>query len=273
MRSQTGGRGLPEDLSIEHLVWGTGQGAMQGPNHEKKKNKNKKKKKKKKKDKAAEDAAAEAFLWCVASHCAGEQCSFIEWCATHGHTQDAIGNDLFGAVTSVVAHAWKDSYRSLVDALTTTITPTTNTSPHPGHPSAPTQPAAAAFFIDVFVINQHCPPWREAPTPLRPEQMLAPPITACGTTTLVLASFSQPTASALGQSWCVWEAYLTKAPRSCTLHGSTPFGASMSMASMSDLLIHYPSTACSDRVSTLRCSHRRWGRDSTSLCHALRELG
>jgi len=58
----------------------------------------------------------------------------------------------------------------------------------------------------VFLINQHCPPWCEKP-PRPPDQVLKPPIAACGRTVLVLQPWEKPTS--FTRVWCLFEIMTT----------------------------------------------------------------
>ena len=64
-------------------------------------------------------------------------------------------------------------------------------------------PAAdAAFFLDIFAINQHVPPWKQDP-PMSPEMVLKPAIVQSGRTVLVLQPWEKPLS--FTRVWCLFE--------------------------------------------------------------------
>jgi tetratricopeptide (TPR) repeat protein len=128
--------------------------------------------------------------WCVAEQCSEDKCSFVSWCASKGYTHDDAGHALFAPVTTFVSHAWKCGFLGLVDAL----------EQHAVHA------VNAAFFVDIFMINQHVPPWSETPQ-LLPDEVLKPPIDFCRFTLLVLSPFDAPVP--LSRSWCIFEILTT----------------------------------------------------------------
>jgi hypothetical protein len=136
------------------------------------------------------------ITWCITAACEAEQCSFAAWCAQRGHTHDAAGKALFAPVTTFASHAWAGSFVSLVDALDQ-------------HSAAvrQTQETEAAFFLDIVVINQFVPPWKETPA-LDAAQCLRPPIEFCKCTLLVLTPFDKPIP--LTRSWCIYEIHTTQ---------------------------------------------------------------
>eukprot|EP01047_Picozoa_sp_COSAG01_P023536 COSAG01_NODE_1427_length_10336_cov_12.761207_3_plen_994_part_00 len=129
--------------------------------------------------------------WCITAVCKAEQCSFATWCVRHGHTHDGAGNALFAPVTTFVSHAWQGKFLAMTNALDQ-------------HTEAVTCPA---FFVDIFLINQHVPPWKEAPS-IAPNQVLNPSIQFCKFTLLVLTPFDNPIP--LTRSWCIYEIHTTQ---------------------------------------------------------------
>jgi hypothetical protein len=74
----------------------------------------------------------------------------------------ADGSPYFAPMMHFVSHAWLASFMHLVATLELYARGTDN---------------KAAFFLDIFAINQHVPPWREDP-PMRHGDVLGPPIVA-----------------------------------------------------------------------------------------------
>jgi hypothetical protein len=128
-----------------------------------------------------------SIKWCIADQCATDKQSFAAWCVANGHTHDDAGNLLFGPVTTFASHAWMGRFSQFVDTL---------------EQHAAEMDVQAAFFVDIFTINQHLPPWHESP-PLQPNMVLQPPIEMCRSTLLVLTPFDMPIP--LERSWCIYE--------------------------------------------------------------------
>jgi tetratricopeptide (TPR) repeat protein len=103
----------------------------------------------------------------------------------------ADGSPYFAPVTHFVSHAWHASFPQLVATLEL---------------YAAGGDSIAAFFLDIFAINQHVPPWREDP-PMRHSDVLGPPIVACRRTVLVLQPWEKPTS--FTRAWCLFEIMTT----------------------------------------------------------------
>jgi hypothetical protein len=117
------------------------------------------------------------------------RCCFIEWCEGEGLTAAADGSPYFAPVTHFVSHAWHASFPQLVATLE--LYAAGDGAGGPGTGSG--VPAGeAAWFLDVFSINQHVPPWREDP-PISHGQVLKPAIVDCSRTVLVLQPWEKPT--------------------------------------------------------------------------------
>jgi len=133
--------------------------------------------------------------WCIADVTKQHACCFIEWCEREGLTHSAAGDPYFAPVTHFVSHAWHASFPDLVATLE--LYAAGDDGMGSGVPAS-----TAAWFLDVFLINQHCPPWREDP-PRPPDQVLKPPIEACGRCVLVLQPWEKP--KAFTRAWCLFE--------------------------------------------------------------------
>ena len=125
---------------------------------------------------------------------ADRQCCFVEWCEAEGLTTAADGSPYFAPVTHFVSHAWHASFPQLVETLELYIADGTETGTPAGE--------EAAWFLDVFAINQHVPPWRENP-PMSHGQVLKPAIVNCGRTVLVLHPWEKP--KSFTRVWCLFE--------------------------------------------------------------------
>ncbi|KAK3276530.1 hypothetical protein CYMTET_15394 [Cymbomonas tetramitiformis] len=119
------------------------------------------------------------------------RCSFIEYWQAQGFAlEDESGRTFFGRATHFVSHAWHTEYSQTVDASTGALEPAED---------------AAYLYLDIFVINQHCPPWH---TPgVGPEEVLGRAITAAQAVLLVLTPWSAPVA--LTRVWCLYEITIT----------------------------------------------------------------
>ncbi|KAK3234502.1 hypothetical protein CYMTET_55245 [Cymbomonas tetramitiformis] len=135
--------------------------------------------------------------WCIFDATKSLQCSFIEYWQAQGFAlEDESGRTFFGRATHFVSHAWHTEYSQTVDASTGALEPAED---------------AAYLYLDIFVINQHCPPWH---TPgVGPEEVLGRAITAARAVLLVLTPWSAPVA--LTRVWCLYEI-------TTTIHLSTP---------------------------------------------------
>ena len=92
------------------------------------------------------------------------------------------------------SHAWHACFPQLVETLELYASDGTETRTPAG--------AEAAWFLDVFAINQHVPPWRDDP-PMSHGQVLKPAIVNCGRTVLVLHPWENP--KSFTRVWCLFE--------------------------------------------------------------------
>jgi hypothetical protein len=157
------GEEISGHISTEQLVWGKKNTGATGPG---------------------------PLDWCIGRVCSADKCSFISWCLANGHLFNAAGRPLFAPVTSFVSHAWKCCFLDLVDAIMRHAANQTDGG------------TTSGYFIDIFLVNQHLPPWRENP-PLGPELVLTPPIERGRSTLLVLSPVEAP--AALTRCWCLFE--------------------------------------------------------------------
>ena len=129
-------------------------------------------------------------LWPSSSHISGAtekgRCCFIELCELAGLTAAANGSPYFAPVTHFVSHTWGANFPQLVTTLELYAAGDNKTS----------------FFLDVFAINQHVPPWRESP-PKTYDEALGASIAVCRRTVLVLQPWVKPTS--LTRAWCLFE--------------------------------------------------------------------
>jgi hypothetical protein len=164
------GESVPLDISTEQLVWGKKCIGPTGPS---------------------------PISWNIADQTKEHGCSFIVWCLINGHSQDSSGNLLFAPVSTFVSHAWKGSFSSLHDSVK-------ELSNAQGDINVSYVPA---YFIDIFVINQHTPPWREQPC-VGMDYALRQPIELSHKTLLVMSPFEDPVP--LKRAWCIYEICNTK---------------------------------------------------------------
>ena len=64
----------------------------------------------------------------------------------------------------------------------------------------------AAFFLDIFTVNQHMPPWHEDP-PKSIDHVLKSTLCTSGRTVLVLSPWEKPTS--FTRVWCLFEIMTT----------------------------------------------------------------
>ncbi len=90
--------------------------------------------------------------WCIAGQTEADQSSFMSWCLMNGYVEDRDGNSFFAPVTTFVSHAWSFCFLDLVDTI----------EQHNRESMARSADAQQeAYFIDIFIVNQHIPPWKE----------------------------------------------------------------------------------------------------------------
>mmetsp|Transcript_20182 Transcript_20182/g.34036 ORF Transcript_20182/g.34036 Transcript_20182/m.34036 type:complete len:875 (+) Transcript_20182:68-2692(+) len=169
-----GGVEFPTEISTEQLVWGR---KCQGP------------------------TGPSPIEWNIANQTKYSKCSFIVWCLAKGYSEDKNGRPLFAPVTTFVSHAWKGSFVSLKNSITEHCKLQT-TSNDSGSSEAP-----PAFFLDIFVVNQHTPPWKETPV-VGMDYALKQPIELSLKTLLVMSPFEDPVP--LKRAWCIYEICNTK---------------------------------------------------------------
>jgi hypothetical protein len=116
---------FPDEISTTQLVWGRGFNGIEG------------------------DSPLE---WSIAKQTADTKCSFIVWCLAKGFKADKKGRPLFAPVTTFVSHAWKGSFISLQNSIMQHCKLMSASVKNPKDASPP------AFFLDIFVVNQHTPP-------------------------------------------------------------------------------------------------------------------
>ncbi|KAK3284809.1 hypothetical protein CYMTET_7553 [Cymbomonas tetramitiformis] len=119
---------------------------------------------------------------------AEQQCSYVEWVVMNGPLQGRP----FDITTHFVSHAWSYHFRDLLSTLKTFMR-TQRLSRRDTY-----------FYLDIFVINQHQPPWTNG---FEPNDVLAPPITRSGKTVIVMAPWDNPTA--FSRVWCLFELMTT----------------------------------------------------------------
>ena len=164
------GERLPADISTEQLVWGKKCAGPTGPS---------------------------PISWNIADQTKELGCSFIMWCLINGYSRDNKGCPLFSPVTTFVSHAWKGTFQSLHDSIKLK-------SQINGDLGASILPA---YFLDIFVVNQHTPPWREQPF-VGMDVALRQPIELSHKTLLVMSPFEDPVP--LKRAWCIYEICNTK---------------------------------------------------------------
>ena len=165
-----GGSPLPAEISTEQLVWGPKCQGTTGPS---------------------------PMKWNIAEETVNTKCSFIVWCLGRGLTTDKEGHPLFAPVTTFVSHAWKGSFIALQNSITQ----------HAKLLSHKSAAATPAFFLDIFVVNQHTPPWKEMPV-VGMDYALKQPIELSLKTLLVMSPFEDPIP--LKRAWCIYEICNTK---------------------------------------------------------------
>ncbi len=184
---QQQGETFPEDISTEQLVWGPSSNGPTGPS---------------------------PMKWNIFKETENHKCSFIVWCLIKGFTSDKQGRPLFGPVTTFVSHAWKGSFVALKNSVIWHTHQHASQSPSP-ETSSTTPPLAGAaangglpvFFVDIFVVNQHIPPWKEQPC-VGMDYALQKPIEKSLKTLLVMSPFEDPVP--LKRAWCIYEICNTK---------------------------------------------------------------
>jgi len=166
---------LPEELTTEQLVYGQSARNATGPG---------------------------PLEWCIARTTEKDRCCFIEWCELAGLTVSADGSPYFAPVTHFVSHAWHANFPRLVATLE--LYAGGKDGDDGAHPDVPAE--KAAWFLDIFSINQHVPPWLETP-PRGYDEVLKPPIAVCGRTVLVLQPWENPVS--FTRAWCLFEIMTT----------------------------------------------------------------
>lgn len=166
------GEKLPDDISTEQLVWGAECSGPTGPS---------------------------PIKWSITTQTKESKSSFIVWCVANGYTKDDHGRPLFGAVTTFVSHAWKGSFLSLKHSILERCRKEFELNPKNKTPPA--------FFLDIFVVNQHLPPWKEEPS-IGMDFALKQPIQLSLKTMLVMSPYTDPVP--LKRAWCIYEICNTK---------------------------------------------------------------
>lgn len=164
------GESVPTDISTEQLVWGKRCNGPTGPS---------------------------PISWNIADQTKEYGCSFIVWCLSNGYSCDRNGRPLFAPVTTFISHAWKGTFSSLNDS----VDRLSNIHNESGMLTIP------AYFLDIFVVNQHTPPWRELPS-VGMDVALRQPIELSHKTLLVMSPFEDPVP--LKRAWCIYEICNTK---------------------------------------------------------------
>lgn len=167
-----GGMKLPDEISTEQMVWGPSCQGTTGPS---------------------------PMKWNIAKQTAESKCSFIVWCLTNGFTKDKKGHPLFAPVTTFVSHAWKGSFIALRNSIIDHCKFLSQQAKDPD--------VTPAFFLDIFVVNQHTPPWKETPV-VGMDYALKQPIELSLKTLLVMSPFEDPVP--LKRAWCIYEICNTK---------------------------------------------------------------
>lgn len=170
-----GGESFPSVISTEQLVWGP---SCQGP------------------------TGASPLKWSIAEQTRDSKCSFIVWCLSKGLTTDDKGRPLFAPVTTFVSHAWKGSFISLRNSIAEHCQSSADSKD-----KSPVPSQVPAFFLDIFVVNQHTPPWKETPV-VGMDYALKQPIELSLKTLLVMSPFEDPVP--LKRAWCIYEICNTK---------------------------------------------------------------
>ena len=175
IRGKDDGMALSPSITTEQLVWGQ---ANQGP------------------------TGPSPIKWCITAECKESKESFLSWCVKKGYTHSNAGEPFFAPVTTFASHAWQGQFLSFADTM----------EQHAAEQQQKVQDQekrtpTAAYFVDIFIINQHIPPWLESP-PLLPDMVLKPPIDYCRSSLLVLSPFEAPIP--LTRSWCIYEINTTK---------------------------------------------------------------
>ena len=147
----------------------------------------------------AGSSGSSPMKWCIYDQTQSNQCSFLVWCIAKGYAKDKEGRPLFAPVTTFVSHAWKGSFIALEKSISSHCE--MSKSVNGDNNNIP------AFFLDIFVVNQHTPPWKETPT-VGMDYALKQPIQLSLKTLLVMSPFEDPVP--LKRAWCIYEVCNTK---------------------------------------------------------------
>ena len=122
--------------------------------------------------------------------------------AREGFTAAADGSPYFAPVTHFVSHAWHASFPQLAATLELYAAGGDGGGAGGTGTGSGVPASDAAWFLDIFAINQHVPPWREDP-PMSHGQVLKPAIVDCGRTVLILQPWEKP--KSFTRVWCLFE--------------------------------------------------------------------
>eukprot|EP00854_Cymbomonas_tetramitiformis_P013093 gene13093-15462_t len=109
----------------------------------------------------------------------------------------------FGPCTHFVSHAWLIRFSTLYGAL---VAYDAESATNVEHMNMSSLNNNNFFYVDIFLINQHVPPWEEVPK-RGPDEVLKPPIDQSKRTVLVLAPWHKPVS--LSRVWCLYEIITT----------------------------------------------------------------